>query len=168
MLLRRVFRNSPGLLMLLFTFFLTLFCITMRIMRHYGEESSYTKDYSSGSIVSDKLQISMKSDTRHRQQPLTVIYRDLSHCSKPNYLPDYEAHCWGKCVDQNGCGGNITSLDISQGRAYIRCFENFHLIGVRKCGTTDISHKWFLNTPLRNKWGTRGFHSGVSFLLLFS
>ena len=118
MLLRRVIRNSPGLLMLLFTFFLTLFCITMRIMRHYGEKSSYIKEYSSESIVSDKLQISMKSDTVHRQQPLTVIYRDLSHCSKPNYLPDYAAHCWGKCVKQNGCGGNMTSLDISQGRAY--------------------------------------------------
>ena len=167
MLLRRIFRNPPGLIILLFTFFFTLFCTTMRIIRYYGEKSSYAKNYS-GSIVSDKLQISMKSDTRHRQQPLTVIYRDLSHCSKPNYLPDYEAHCWGKCVEQNGCGGNITSLDISQGKAYIRCFENFHLIGVRKCGTTDISHKWFLNTPLRNKWGTRGFHSGVSFLLLFS
>ena len=127
MLLRRVIRNSPGLLMLLFTFFLTLFCITMRIMRHYGEKSSYTKEYSSGSIVSDKLQISMKSDTGHRQQPLTVIYRDLSHCSKPNYLPDYEAHCWGKCVEKNSCKGNITSLDISQGRAYIRCFERQQL-----------------------------------------
>lgn len=111
--------------------------------------------------------VEVNSQDSRRQQPLIVIYRDISMCPKPKYLTDYKAHCWAKCKDGGNCEPNLSTIDIDDGKANLRCFENYHLIGVRKCGTTDISHNWFLNAALKNKWGTHGFHSGVSISSLF-
>ena len=100
--------------------------------------------------------------SRQHRQPVKVIYKDLSGCEKPRYLDDYTARCWGKCNDGEKCQSPVTNNDILEGRAKLRCFEDFHLIGVRKCGSTDLSH-WFLKTEdLLNKFGQRGHRSGVS------
>jgi hypothetical protein len=94
--------------------------------------------------------------------PVTIIYRDLSNCPRPRYLTEYTARCWGKCDVDKVCHKPVTNTDITKGKAKLRCFEDFHLIGVRKCGSTDLSH-WFLKTKdLLNKFGQRGHRSGVS------
>ena len=45
-----------------------------------------------------------------------VMYRDLSHCEKPNYLAEYKSNCWGQCRPEQSCSTPPTAADISAGR----------------------------------------------------
>ena len=57
-------------------------------------------------------------------QPLIISYRDLSHCKKPEYLPEYKANCWGQCKAGQSCSKPPTADDISENRLAINIY--FH------------------------------------------
>ncbi|ESP03823.1 hypothetical protein LOTGIDRAFT_156422 [Lottia gigantea] len=50
-------------------------------------------------------------------------YTDMLNIEKPKYLPGYKNPCWKAKI------GNSTK---------VRCLPYFHLLGVDKCGTTDL------------------------------
>ncbi|XP_067944508.1 carbohydrate sulfotransferase 15-like [Watersipora subatra] len=61
---------------------------------------------------------------------LKVSYAPLDKCSKPPYIPAYKALCYNMS-DAKGAKG-----------AEVKCTPNHYLLGIRKCGTTDVI-KWF-------------------------
>ena len=56
------------------------------------------------------------ADMRTPKKPIIISYRDLSHCKKPEYLPEYSAHCWGECKPDLSCSSPPTAEDISAKR----------------------------------------------------
>ena len=64
---------------------------------------------------------------RTPKKPIIISYRDLSHCKKPEYLPEYSAHCWGQCKPDLSCSSPPTAEDISAKRLVIY-YENGELI----------------------------------------
>ncbi|XP_067943434.1 uncharacterized protein [Watersipora subatra] len=73
-----------------------------------------------------------------------IVYRDISHClPKPEYFPMYKGHCWGRCNKQQVCNVPASQTDVIAGRATLHCIANVHLVGVRKCATTDFT-KWLM------------------------
>ena len=50
-------------------------------------------------------------------QKLQVVYRDLSQCTKPQYLPQYKANCWGRCKDGQQCSEPASYEDIQSGKS---------------------------------------------------
>ena len=50
-------------------------------------------------------------------QKLQVVYRDLSQCTKPQYLPQHKANCWGRCKDGQQCSEPASYEDIQSGKS---------------------------------------------------
>ncbi|XP_067942547.1 carbohydrate sulfotransferase 15-like isoform X2 [Watersipora subatra] len=68
----------------------------------------------------------------------SLIYLNLSDCPpKPEYLPEYKAHCWYEKTDAKEC----SSPSKNENGTRFVCAANLHLVGVRKSGTTDFQ-KW--------------------------
>ena len=78
---------------------------------------------------------------RHTIQPASKpIPADIFRVVPPSFLPGYKNPCWAA-----PSGGGV---------AAVRCLPYFHIIGVSKCGTTDLYRRLALHphvAPSRNK-----------------
>ena len=65
------------------------------------------------------LSVALRPDVQISDHHVTVIYRDLSVCKKPDYLPAYKANCWAKCKDGKNCNKPATTQDIDSNRLVV-------------------------------------------------
>ena len=83
----------------------------------YNTQATITKSPVTADLESHHdLLAALRPDVQISDHHVKVIYRDLSVCKKPDYLPAYKANCWAKCKDGKNCNKPATAQDIASER----------------------------------------------------